>query len=393
MEKQFVYMDYAATSAIRPPEVADAVHRFLTDVGATPGRAGHRRSVEAGRLVLRCRVALAELLGIGGDPGRIAFQMNATHALNTALFGTLGPGDAVVCTAYDHNSVRRPLAVLATRGVEVREVSGRADGGVDLAEVGALLEAGPRPARLLVVPHASNVTGVALPVRAMAELARAAGARVLVDAAQSVGHLPVQVDTIGADLLAVTGHKGLLGPQGVGALWVREGVTVEPLLHGGTGSRSESARMPDAYPDHLEAGSQNAPGIAGLLAGVEWLLAEGVGRLHAREMALRDELRARLAKVAGLSIRSPDGGDGVPLVTVTSGRVAPQEMARRLDSECGIQARAGLHCAPGAHRAIGTLRTGALRLSLGWASTSNDVRRAASALATITEINQRQDEE
>jgi cysteine desulfurase / selenocysteine lyase len=378
-----VYLDFAATSAVRPPEVVEAVSTYLRDQGGTPGRSGHRRALDAGRLALRCRRALADLLGAPGDPGRVTFQLNATHALNVAIFGTLRSGDLVVRTAYDHNSVRRPVAAAVARtGVRESVVGGRADGGVDLDEVAALLRGGGRPARLLVVPHVSNVTGAVLPVARMAEMAHEVGALVLVDAAQSAGHLPVAVDALGADLLAFTGHKGLLGPQGIGGLWVREGVEVEPLLHGGTGTDSASASMPASLPDLLEAGSQNAPGIAGLLAGVEWLAERGVEAVHAREARLAGRLRERLAAIPGLEIHSPPAPGGAPLVLVT-GPLPAAELARRLDRDFGVQARAGLHCAPGAHEALGTAGEGGLRLSIGWCTTEDDIGRAADALAEI----------
>ncbi|HEU4456819.1 MAG TPA: aminotransferase class V-fold PLP-dependent enzyme, partial [Longimicrobium sp.] len=252
-----VYLDYAATAAIRPPEVVEAVASYLRDVGATPGRSGHARAVDAGRIALRCRLALAELFGVEGDPGRIVFQLNATHAINTALAGILRPGDRVVRTGYDHNAVRRPAAALAAQGVEVSVIPGHSDGSIDLDEAARLLRGDDSPARLLALPHVSNVLGQRLPVRELADRAHAVGAWVLVDAAQSAGHLPLDVEELGIDLLAFTGHKGLLGPQGVGGLWVRDGVEVAPLLRGGTGGDSLPQEMPAVYPDHLEAGTLN----------------------------------------------------------------------------------------------------------------------------------------
>lgn len=378
-----VYLDYAATSAVRPPEVAGAVAGYLRDVGATPGRAGHARALDAGRLVLRCRRALCDLFRAPGDPGRMTLQPSATWALNTALFGLLRPGDAVVRTAYDHNAVRRPVAALRARGVEERVLPGRPDGGLELERLAELLSLGGRPARLLVVTHASNVLGSVLPLREMAARARAAGALVLVDAAQSAGHLPLDVEDAGVDLLAFSGHKGLLGPQGVGGLWVREGVEVAPLGYGGTGGDSEQEAMPATLPDRLEPGSLNAPGIAGLLAGVEWLRARGVEALHSRAMELKALLRERAAAVRGVRLRSPAAPDGTALVTLTSDRMTADELARRLDREHGVLARAGLHCAPEAHALLGTEAAGAVRLSIGWATTEADVRRAAAALAAI----------
>lgn len=377
-----VYLDYAATSAPRPEPVIEAVVRYLREVGASPGRAGHARAVEAGRVLLRCRRALAELFGIDGDPGRITFQLNATHALNLALLGTLRPGDAVVRTRYDHNAVRRPVGALAARGVEERVLGGRPDGGVDLGELRDLLR-GPAPARLLVLPHASNVLGTVLPVAEMAELAHEVGARVLLDAAQSAGHLPVQVDALGVDLLAFTGHKGLLGPQGTGGLWVREGVEVEPVVFGGTGGESSSLAMPAAYPDRLEAGTLNGPGIAGLLAGVEWLQRQGVEAAAARERSLKSLLLHLLESEDGVEVRSPPAPEGVGIVTLTSRRYPAHELASRLDREEGILTRAGLHCAPEAHEILGTSDHGAVRISVGWATTEEEIRRAASALARL----------
>lgn len=383
-----VYLDYAATSALRPPEVIDAVAAYLRDVGATPGRAAHRRAVEAGRVALRCRRALARLFGIEGDPGRVTFQLNATHALNLALHGLLRPGDRVVRTAYDHNAVRRPLALLQQRGVAVDVLGGGGDGVVDLdaAERRLRGDAVRPPARLLVLPHVSNVLGCALPVAELAERAHAVGARVLLDAAQSAGHLPLDVRRLGVDLLAFTGHKGLLGPQGVGGLWVREGVEVEPLLAGGTGADSAPAEMPAALPDRLEAGSQNGPGIAGLLAGVEWLERRGVEALHARERALKARLRAGLQAVPGVRVLSPAAPEGVGIALLTAAHISPAELARRLDAEHGVLGRAGLHCAPEAHALVGTLQTGALRLSLGWASTEAEVEHAVAAVCAAASV-------
>ena len=377
--KETTYLDYAATAAIRPSEVVEAVATYLRDVGATPGRATHARSLAAGRVVLQCRRALAELFGIEGDPGRIAFQLNATHALNAALFGTLRPGDVVVRTEYDHNAVRRPASLLKARGVEERVLTGRPDGTVDLEEARALLAG----ARLLAFPHASNVLGNVLPARALADLAHEAGALVLVDAAQTAGQLPLDVEDLGIDMLAFTGHKALLGPQGTGGLWVREGVEVEVGVAGGTGGDSLPFEMPAAFPDRLEAGTQNGPGIAGLLAGIDWLRARGVAALHESEMELKADLIRRLRAISGVTLRSPEAPDGVAIVTITSDRMAPGELAARLDAEYGVLTRAGLHCAPEAHRVIGTLETGAVRFSLGWATTEEDIQQAARAVASL----------
>ncbi len=374
------YLDYAATSAIRPECVVTAVRDFLGEVGATPGRGGHALSLEAGRTALRCRRSLSRVLGLGGDPGRIVFMLNATHALNTALWGTLQERDAVVVTAYDHNAVLRPAHQLArVRSVDVRMVAGAPDGSVDLDEVSRLVEG----ARLLVVNHVSNVLGTRLPLEEMACRAREAGALVLVDAAQSAGHFPPTWAENSADLIAFTGHKGLLGPQGIGGLWIREGLEVEPLLRGGTGGNSALRDMPPFYPDRLEAGTQNGPGMAGLCAGCDYLLERGVESLHEQELELKRRLREGVAAISGVTVRSPPGPDGVGIVTVTAKNLDAASLAMRLEREWGVLVRVGLHCAPEAHRLLGTLDTGAIRFSLGWASTTEDVDRAIEGLDAL----------
>ncbi len=374
------YLDYAATSAIRPDAVAAAVHDFLLNVGASPGRGGYARSVESGRIALRCRRRVARILGVPGDPGRIAFMLNATHGLNTALHGVLAPGDVVVTTPFDHNAVLRPVhALCQSRQVVNRVIPGAPDGSLDLAVAEELLDG----ARLLVVNAVSNVLGTVLPVARLAAMAREAGALVLVDAAQSAGHLPGSPVEDGADMVAFTGHKGLLGPQGTGGLWVRPGVDVAPFCTGGTGGRSELRDMPDAYPDHLEAGTPNAPGIAGLMAGAEFVLERGVETLHAHEAELKARLRDGLEQIQGVRVVSPPAPEGAAVVTVALEALSAAELSTRLEREWGVCARPGLHCAPEAHRLVGTLETGALRFSLGWASTTEDVDRAVEGTERI----------
>lgn len=382
-----IYLDYAATSAVRPDEVIDAVARYLREVGATPGRSGHHLALEAGRIAFRCRVALARLMGIDGDPGRVAFFPNATYALNAALHGLARPGDRVVRTVFDHNAVRRPVAVLAARGIEETVIGGGADGSIDFAELDHALAGSGRPARILALPHASNVLGSVLPVEEMARRAHAHDTVVLVDAAQSAGHVPIHVGEMGIDVLAFTGHKGLLGPQGTGGLWVRKGMEIDPIWAGGTGGDSMPIGMPDAMPDRLEPGTLNGPGIAGLLAGIEWLAERGVAALHARETALKLRLRARLGSIEGVHVLSPPAPDGVGIVTITVDGIAADRLAHRLDREHGVMTRAGLHCAPEAHQLLGCAETGALRFSVGWATTADDVDSAADALASIAEDN------
>jgi cysteine desulfurase family protein len=379
-DPSLTYLDFAATSAVRPPAVIDAMRDYMADIGATPGRGGHRLAIEAGRVALRCRQAIADLLGLPGDPGRIAFTFNATHALNTALLGILEPGDAVVVTAFDHNAVLRTVHRLAVeRGVDVRLVSGTRDGLLDEDELAAALEG----ARILTSNGASNVLGNALDVARLADMARERGVLTLLDAAQTAGEIPVDAGEAGLDMVALTGHKGLLGPQGIGALWVRDRLDVAPFLTGGTGGHSMIRDMPDAMPDRLEAGTLNAPGIAGLEAGVRHVLEQGIDGVRAHHVRLKARLREGLERVPGVRVRSPACPDGVPIVTITADALDPGTLARRLDREHGVLVRAGLHCAPEAHRILGTAETGAVRFSAGWSTTEADVDRAVEAVERI----------
>lgn len=380
MKSDVVYLDYAATAAIRPPCVTEAVAGYLTNNGASPGRGGHRLAIDASRVLLRCRLAVARLLGVPGDPGRVAFMLNATHAINTALWGVLRQGDVVVTTAYDHNAVLRPVHALEQeRGVVARQLSGAPDGSVDLDEAARLFDG----ARLVVLNAASNVLGTVLPLAELIALARDAGVLTLIDAAQVAGHFPLNVAELGADMVAFTGHKGLLGPQGTGGLWVRDGLDVAPLLSGGTGGNSTLRPMPEAYPDHLEAGTLNGPGIAGLLAGVEWVSEQTPEALHARQAELKSMLRDGLESIPGVRVLSPAAPEGVGIVTVVAKSVDAPTLARRLDQEHGVLARAGLHCAPEVHRLLGTQGSGAVRFSVGWATTPDEISRTVEAVASI----------
>lgn len=375
-----VYLDHAATSAVRPAAVVRAVAEYLEEIGATPGRGGHRLAIAADRIAFRCRQGIARLLDIPGDSGRIAFMHNATHALNTALWGVLRPGDRVVVTVYDHNSVLRPAEALAReRNVSVVTVPGDENGVLDDVALAAALDG----AKLLVINGASNVLGTVPDIAGLTARAHAAGALVLLDAAQLAGHAPFSVARSRVDMLALTGHKGLLGPQGTGALWVHSSVDAEPLLSGGTGGDSLLPQMPAALPDRLEAGTLNGPGIAGLGAGLDLLIHEEVGRVHERLAALKATLRAGLLALDGVHVHSPAAPAGVPIVTITTDTIDPATMALRLDREHGVLARAGLHCAPGVHRLLGTAHTGALRFSLGLSNTEADISHALRAVAAV----------
>jgi cysteine desulfurase family protein len=369
--RRAVYLDNGATSFPKPPEVPSAVEHFMREIGGSPGRSGHRLAQEAARVVFRCREALAELFG-APDSRRIAFTLNVTQALNTAIYGLMRPGDRAVTTSLEHNSVMRPLRHLEREhGVGVELVPCDGTGRLDLA---ALERALRTPTRLVSVVHASNVTGTIQPLREISRLTRAAGALLLVDAAQSAGALPIDVLADGIDILGFTGHKALFGPQGTGGLWVVEGVEPRPLFRGGTGSNSELEEQPEFWPDRLESGTQNGPGLAGLLAGVEFIRRTGLAAIRAREEALTQRLLDGLRGVAGLQVYGPEAAaERTAVVSVTFAGLVPSEAGFLLEEGFGLLTRVGLHCAPAAHRAIGTYPQGTVRFTPGYFTAEEDI--------------------
>jgi selenocysteine lyase/cysteine desulfurase len=399
-----IYLDNAATSCPKPPEVVAAVSQALSDVCANPSRGAYELSLQASRSLLRTRRAAADLFNIG-DESRVIFTLNATHALNIALKGLLAADGEVgvpiqsssrseahrgrrsgkthvVSSSIEHNAVARPLAALARKGVEITRVRCASDGTTDPDDILAAV----RPdTALVVLTHASNVLGTVLPVAEVGPRLRDWGVPFLVDAAQTAGILPIDAEAMGITLLAVSGHKGLLGPQGVGALYLAPDLELGTLIEGGTGSRSESLEQPTTCPDRFEAGTPNSPGIAGLSAGISVVNREGVAARGAREVELAHRLRGRLAGMEGLRLYGPTdpATPTVPIVSVAAEGLVSSEVARILDKEFDIAVRAGLHCAPEAHRVAGTLDSGLVRLSVGHATTEAEVDAAAEALAEI----------
>ena len=375
-----IYLDHAATSFPKPPEVVQAVREWMTDIGVNPGRAAYPAAARGAQVIFEAREALAELLGVS-DSRRLAFTHNATHALNIALFGTLRAGDHVLCSSLEHNAVMRPLRQLeGARGVVVEPVAVLPDGRMDPAAFGRAVRA---ETRLCVVNHASNVVGSIAPLegirQAIGEVA------LLVDAAQTAGALPIDVEAAGIDMLAVTGHKALLGPAGTGALYVRPGLELpQPLICGGTGSSSDSERQPDFMPDRFEGGTPNAPGIAGLGAACRWLLRKTVAAVRVRELELTRRLLAGLREIDGLQVHGPaDAESRTATVSVTIEGTTPSELAWNLARRWDIAVRAGLHCAPLAHRSLGTLPMGTLRIACGGSTSTGDVDAVVRALGVL----------
>ena len=378
-----IYLDNAATSWPKPPQVVEAMVRFMNDVGANPGRSGHRLSVEAGRIVYEAREAVAELFN-APDPLRVVFGPNVTEALNLALRGILRPGDHVVTSSMEHNSVMRPLRALEREGVEVTVVRCSPEGFLDPADVEKAL----RPNTVMIVlNHASNVVGTLLPVAEVGRIARRYGLLLLVDAAQTAGAYPIDMQADRIDLLGFTGHKSLYGPMGTGGLIIGERVDLArltPLKRGGTGSRSEREEQPDFLPDMCESGTPNAVGLAGLAAGVRWVLERGVAAIRAHEVALAQRLIDGLRAIPGVTVYG--GLDATRQMATVSFNIAgmePSEVGLRLDEEYGIMCRVGLHCAPAAHRTLGTFPQGTVRFGLGCFNTAMEVEMAVGAVREI----------
>ena len=384
-----IYLDNAATSWPKPPAVAQAMVRFLEQVGANPGRAAHRRAVESGRIVYNAREAVAQLFN-APDPLRVVFGANVTEALNLALRGYLRPGDHVITSGMEHNAVMRPLRELERpsapgfSGVELTVVSCSPQGFLDPDDVRAAIR--PNTA-MIVLNHASNVVGTLLPVAEVGRIARENDLLLLVDAAQTGGAYPVDVEAQRVDLLGFTGHKALCGPMGTGGLIVGERVDVEglqPLQRGGTGSNSELEEQPGFLPDKYESGTPNVVGLAGLEAGVRWVLTRGVEAIRRHELALTRLLIEGLSEIDGVTVYGgQDARWQTATVSFNIAGLASSEVGLRLDEEYGIMCRVGLHCAPAAHKTLGTFPDGTVRFGLSAFSTLEEVEQGVEAVRQL----------
>jgi cysteine desulfurase / selenocysteine lyase len=374
-----IYLDNAATTWPKPDTVWEAVVACGKQKCGNPGRSGHRLAVEAAREVFAAREAVADLFN-AGDSSRIIFTCNATGALNTALQGFLKSGDHVLTSSMEHNSVMRPLHALREKGlITYTVVPCSPRGELDPDEV---RKAATKSTRLIVLTHASNVCGTILPVKEVKKLLP--DIPLLVDSAQTAGVLPFDVQDAGIDMLAFSGHKGLYGPMGTGGLYVGKEVRLDPFIQGGTGSRSEELSQPDFMPDALESGTLNVPGLSGLRAGVEFMRKEGPQVIRDHEISLTKLLLDGLSGNGNIrihGIQDPERQTAVVSITI-EGR-DPGEVARLLDRDFGIATRASLHCAPLAHRTLGTFPGGTVRLSMSYMNTKEDVLGAVRALEAI----------
>ena len=341
-------------------------------------------AVRASRVLFEGRKRLARLFHIH-NPNDIAFTLNTTHALNMAILGLLQPGDHVVSSSLEHNSIRRPLEALKrSRGIKVDYIPTDAKGKLDLNHLESAVRANTR---LIAVTHSSNLLGSVLPVLELGEISRRKGAKLLVDAAQSAGTLPIDVEAMQIDLLAFPGHKGLMGPQGTGGLYIHPELALEPLMFGGTGSSSESPEQPVARPDRYEAGTPNTVGVAGLSAGVDYVLEQTVEAIYAREQCLTAMLLEGLLRVPGVSVLGPDPGEErTAIVSFVMQGIDPSETAFILDQQFGIAVRSGFHCTPLGHESAGTTDTGAVRASPGYFTKESEIVSFIEAVEEISRL-------
>ncbi len=374
-----IYLDNAATTYPKPPSVRAAVQEALLYYGANPGRGGHAMSLSSAAQVYACREELADFFGLP-DPSGVIFTANCTASLNTVIKGLLRGGGHAVISGYEHNSVIRPLHAMA--GVTYTEAE--VYPGEPLRTVESFRRAVRPDTRLILCTHASNVFGFRLPVREIGALAKRFGIPFAVDAAQSAGLLPLDMQSDHIDFLCMPGHKALYGPMGTGVLLCSGDVPLEPLTEGGTGSQSLRAEQPEDLPDRLESGTVNVPGICGLRAGVRFVREHGIDTVAARETRLMCRLYDALAGEKGIRLytKRPHLAVCVPMVTLNVAGVSSEDVATQLAS-AGIAVRAGLHCAPSAHRRMGTVESGAVRLCPSCFTMAAEVDNTAKNLREI----------
>jgi cysteine desulfurase family protein len=378
-----IYLDNAATSWPKPPEVREAIIKFLEEIGANPGRSGHFLSIEAARVLFEAREALATLFHVM-DSLRIVFTLNATESINLALKGLLRPGDHVITSSMEHNSVMRPLRHLERGGIQLDVIPCSHQGHLDPTDITKAIRSNTK---MIVMNHASNVTGTLLPIREAGKLAREHDLLLLVDAAQTAGAYPIDTERDLIDLLAFTGHKSLYGPQGTGGLVIGERIDDQemiPLKQGGTGSRSEFEEQPDFLPDRFESGTPNGPGIAGLLAGVRFVLKRGVEPIRQHEMDLSGKLVDGLREIRRVRLYGPENSEQrIATLSFTVPGLSSSDVAMGLEKRFGILCRPGLHCAPSVHRTIGTFPEGTVRFSLGVFNTEEEILETIKAVSEM----------
>ena len=377
-----IYMDNAATTYPKPEAVYEAVDHFNRFMGGNPGRGSNKKALKAGSVLLETREALARLFNIDYSD-QIAFTGNITESINLGLKGILKPGDHVITTSMEHNAVARPLHVLSQQGVQWTQVKCAADGSLDPVDVRAAIRDNTR---MICMLHASNLTGTIMPIDEVGAIAREAGILFMVDSAQTAGVVEIDVAVQNIDFLTFTGHKALMGPQGTGGIYLRPGLEILPLKEGGTGSLSEFLEQPALMPDRLESGTLNTPGIAGLLAGLNFIELVGRQTIGEQEQKMTALLIEGLKEIKGLTMYGPkDVKRQTAVVAFNIVDMDCGELSYALDSEYEIVIRSGLHCAPLAHQTIGTLEQGACRISPGYFTTEEEILQVIKAIHSIAQ--------
>ncbi|UWG98812.1 aminotransferase class V-fold PLP-dependent enzyme [Dehalobacter sp. DCM] len=375
-----IYLDNAATSWPKPEAVYQAVNDCMREKGGNPNRSGHRMAMLADRIVFETRELVAKLFN-APEPSQVIFTLNATEALNLGIKGLLQTADHVITSSFEHNAVIRPLAAIRKKGVWVTKILTESDEGVLPQEVENSIQ---KNTKMIILQHASNVTGTLNPIEKIGEIAHKNGILFMVDAAQTAGIFPIDVQKMHIDILSFTGHKSLLGIQGVGGLYLRDGILPVPLKEGGTGANSESLFQPSQLPERYESGTLNTPGIAGLGAGIGFLLQTGIENIRKKERDLTEKLLEGLQKIPGVIVYGPKSDvERAPVISFNIKGMEPADVSFMLDRVFDIASRPGLHCAPDAHRTLGTFNYGTVRLSLSVFNTIKEINACLEAIEDI----------
>jgi len=374
------YFDNAATTYPKPVGVYDSIMTAMKEYGANPGRSGHKMALQASRGVFETRELLAELFNVKNSMN-IALTFNATEGLNMGIKGALKPGDHVITTAMEHNSVLRPIKYMEKYGIQSTILNCNEKGQIDLRDLKAAIK---HNTKMIVSTHVSNLTGTIMPIYEIGKIAREKNIIFMVDGSQSAGVYDIDVEAMNIDILAFPGHKGLLGPQGTGGIYIREGIQLESYMQGGTGSASNSMIHPDIMPDKFESGTANAPGIVGLGAGIKFIKQIGIENIRKHEEEITQYFLDEVSKIEGIKIYGPKNVKEQGAVVALNIRdVDSSEVSFILDDEYDIAVRPGLHCAPMAHKTLGTLSQGAVRFSFGYFNTLTEVEYGIKALHEI----------
>ncbi|MBO3444561.1 aminotransferase class V-fold PLP-dependent enzyme [Clostridium sp. CCUG 7971] len=379
-----IYLDNAATTYPKPDRVYNAVMDCMKNYCANPGRAGHKLAMKAAREIYDARENIAKLFNID-NPMSIVFTNNATDSLNLAIKGVVKSGDHIVTTSMEHNSVIRPIKSLEKHGVENTIVKCDKDGFLNIEDLKKAIKPNTK---LIVTTHASNVCGTIIDIKSVGDIAKDNNILYLVDASQTAGVYDINVAKINVDMIAAPGHKCLLGPQGTGILYIRDGLNVNILKEGGTGSKSEELFQPELLPDKYESGTHNTPGIVGLNEGIKFIFEEGIENIRSHEEELCQYMLNKLENVPNITIYGPkDSKKRAAVISINIDNIDSGEITFLLDSEYDIATRSGIHCSPLAHETLGTLEQGAVRFSLGYFNTKEDIDKAVKALQNISNNN------